>query len=219
MTPDGNVAVTLRRRRCVTVWTANGHCLYEFGQGLLQCPSGLGVDKSGRIYVTDEKENDVYVFDQRGRLSHRFSDDGKTPLWQPRYVCCSRSDRVLVSDSGNHCVMVFSTLGKLLFQFGSYGKKNGQFKFPYGVCVDQEDNIIVADHYNDRVVLFSPGGEFIQNLVTSKNGLTRPCGVALRSSHTRKLYITHGDLKSLEVLVFSLVPLEYHIQIDKEQNV
>ncbi|XP_071116979.1 tripartite motif-containing protein 2-like [Haliotis cracherodii] len=219
MTPEGNVAVTQRRQRCVTVWTTDGHCLGEFGQDLLQCPTGLGVDRSGRLYVSDEEENDVYVFHQTGRISHRFSDTMKTTLCQPRYVWCSRSDRVLVSDSGNHCVKVFNTHGKLLFHFGSYGNKDGQFKFPYGVCADQDDNIIVADHYNDRVVLFSPCGEFLQNLVTSAKGLNRPCGVAVRSSHTRKLHITHGDLMSLEVVVFNMVPLEYHIQVDMEQNV
>lgn len=214
MTPEGQVAVSFRRQRCVAVWPNDGQTIVEVGHGLLKCPAGVAVDKTGRIFVADEEADDVLVFDQTGKNLFKLSDLQETCFKQPRYVCCSISGRIIVSDSGNHCIKVFNQSGEFLFKFGCYGRGNGQFKFPYGVCADQHDNIFVADHYNDRVVMFSSKGGFIQDLVTSDSGLRNPAGLSVRCAHNRKLYITHGELRASEVIVFKLIPEENDISIN-----
>ncbi|XP_071119205.1 tripartite motif-containing protein 2-like [Haliotis cracherodii] len=214
MTPEGQVAVSFRRQRCVAVWPNDGQTIVEVGHGLLKCPAGVAVDKTGRIIVADEEADDVLVFDQTGKSLFKLSDLQETCFKQPRYVCCSISGRIIVSDSGNHCIKVFNQSGEFLFKFGCYGRGNGQFKFPYGVCADQHDNIFVADHYNDRVVMFSSKGGFIQDLVTSDSGLRNPAGLSVRCAHNRKLYITHGELRASEVIVFKLIPEENDVSIN-----
>ncbi|XP_046327525.2 RING finger protein nhl-1-like [Haliotis rufescens] len=214
MTPDGHVAVTLRRQHCVALWTNDGTSMEVFGSGLLRCPAGLAVDKTGRVFVADEQLSDVFVFDQTGTVLFKLSDFHEPAFKQPRYVCCSHSGRIVVADSGNHCVKVFACNGNFMFKFGSYGKANGQFRFPYGVCVDQHDNIIVADHHNDRVVMFSATGQYMQDLVTPTAGLRSPCGVSVRCAHNRKLYITHGELRASEVIVFKLISMDSELSIN-----
>ncbi|XP_046565832.1 RING finger protein nhl-1-like [Haliotis rubra] len=214
MTPDGHVAVTLRRQHCVALWTNDGTSMEVFGSGLLRCPAGLAVDKTGRVFVADEQLSEVFVFDQEGTVLFKLSDFHQAAFKQPRYVCCSHSGRIIVADSGNHCVKVFASNGNFLFKFGTYGKSNGQFRFPYGVCVDQHDNIIVADHHNDRVVMFSATGQYIQNLVTPTAGLRSPCGVSIRCAHNRKLYITHGELRASEVIVYKLITMDSELSIN-----
>ncbi|XP_067678342.1 RING finger protein nhl-1-like [Haliotis asinina] len=214
MTPDGHVAVTLRRQHCVALWTDDGTSMEVFGGGLLRCPAGLAVDKTGRVFVADEQLSDVFAFDQEGTLLFKLSDFHQAAFKQPRYVCCSHSGRIIVADSGNHCVKVFAPNGNFLFKFGSYGKANGQFRFPYGVCVDQHENIIVADHHNDRVVMFSATGQYIQDLVTPVAGLRSPCGVSVRCAHNRKLYVTHGELRASEVIVYKLITMDSELSIN-----
>ncbi|ESO86179.1 hypothetical protein LOTGIDRAFT_56085, partial [Lottia gigantea] len=175
VTPRGYIAVTLRRKRIVEIWSARGETMFQFGIDIFQCPSGIAVDKQGRFIVTDEELNDVFIFSRGGHCIRSLGGDFK----QPRYVCVSSSGKILVSDSGNHCVKVFDSHGTFLYKFGSYGSGNGGMKFPYGICVDQDENVYVADHYNDRVTLYNINGTFIQHLVTSQKGIRRPRGLSV----------------------------------------
>ena len=68
VTPRGYVAVTLRRMACVTVWSGNGTLVREFGQGVLECPTGLTCDRQSRFIVTDEKTNRVAIFSPAGEF-------------------------------------------------------------------------------------------------------------------------------------------------------
>ncbi|XP_046565777.1 uncharacterized protein LOC124274458 [Haliotis rubra] len=77
MTPEGQVAVSFRRQRCVAVWPNDGQTIVEVGHGLLKCPAGVAVDKSGRIFVADEEGDDVLVFDQTGNVSLNYQISGR----------------------------------------------------------------------------------------------------------------------------------------------
>ncbi|XP_067679454.1 uncharacterized protein [Haliotis asinina] len=217
MTPDGHVLVTLRRDACFALWPKDASTVKMFGHAELKCPTGIAVDKLRRIIVTDEGAHDVFLFDDSGRFLFRLSDLKQTTFKQPRYVCVSASGRIIVSDSGNHCVKVFDMDGEFLFQLGSYGYGEGKLKFPYGVCVDHEEHIIVADHYNDRVVMFSSEGQFLQTLIAHRPGMRRPQGVSVRCAHDRKLYITHGEYRASEVIVFKLIPHKSELSVSVEQ--
>ena len=68
VTPKGHVAVTLRRRSCVTVWSGHGSLVREFGHDVLKCPTGLACDYKGRFIVTDERTNRVAIFSDTGKF-------------------------------------------------------------------------------------------------------------------------------------------------------
>ncbi|XP_041371856.1 E3 ubiquitin-protein ligase TRIM71-like isoform X1 [Gigantopelta aegis] len=204
LTPKGHVAVTLRRHKCIAVWSGNGDTMAEFGHEHLRCPTGLAVEKDGRFIVTDEQANKVYIFSPSRVLQCVLGEEAGITFNQPRHVCLSTTGRIIVSDSGHHCVKIFNKDGIYVNKIGEFGSGDGQFKFPYGVCVDQEGHIIVSDHYNNRVSMFHADGTFMQHLVTAKNGVKRPRGVAVRCAHNRKLFVTHGGLRATEVLVFRM---------------
>ncbi|XP_005108312.1 uncharacterized protein LOC101853493 isoform X2 [Aplysia californica] len=225
LTPDGAMAVTLKRQGCVALWATSGEPMIEFGQATLSAPTGIRCDSQGRYIVSDEKANGVFVFNKKGKYITKLSlgdissiHSTKLPsssfpptagplksfphFNQPRYICITHSGNYVIADSANHCVRIFDSAGSYTGQFGGYGRRDGQMKFPYGVASDQAGNIYVADHYNNRVSLFTDKGVFIEHLLTSeKDGITRPKGLAVMNS---LLYLTYGDLRSNKISVYSL---------------
>lgn len=202
ITPQGHIAVTCRKRKCVLVLSSeDGSLLNSFGQLNLCCPSGLVLDENGNFIVTDIKLQKIFWFTPKGKLIDEMLFSSNF-LNEPRYATISSLGQLIVSDSGNHCIRIFDKSGRVCTSFGSFGRNDGQFRFPYGVCTDASGNIIVADRYNDRVSLFTKRGDFVNHIVTANQGIYRPQGVALSSD--LKLYITHGDIKACEVISYSL---------------
>ncbi|CAG5118477.1 unnamed protein product [Candidula unifasciata] len=225
LTPEGCLAVTLKRQGCVALWSTSGEPVTEFGHTVLSGPTGIQCDRHGRFIVADEQANSVFIFSNEGQLLTKLApptldtaaQGSSSPLSQiqtssflnsyhnsfnqPRYVCLTHTGNYVISDSANHCIKIFDQDMQLSSQFGSYGQRDGCFKFPYGVASDAEGNLYVADHFNNRVSMFSGEGEFIQHLLTLQDGIARPKSIAVCRS---LLYVTHGDIRSNKVSVFAL---------------
>ncbi|KAH9499946.1 hypothetical protein Btru_075988 [Bulinus truncatus] len=220
VTPEGALAVTLKRQGCVSLWSTSGEPIAEFGQPDLTAPTGIQCDTKGRFIVADEEANSVCVFNRYGRFlselsapmkenqepsipfqSHMLSFTG-TFFNHPRYICITRDGHYVISDSANHCIKIFDPVLNFKFQFGSFGKLDGQFKFPYGVAADDAGFLYVADHYNNRVSMFNKDGHFMEHVLTSADGITRPSSIAAVNS---LLYVTHGDLRSNKISVFQML--------------
>ncbi|XP_055899940.1 serine-rich adhesin for platelets-like isoform X2 [Biomphalaria glabrata] len=230
VTPEGALAVTLKRQGCVSLWSTSGEPIREFGQPELSTPTGIQCDTKGRFIVADEEANAVLVFNKFGKFLSELSapvtamkenvepfthyqaghiSDAGSFFHHPRYICTTPDGHYVISDSANHCIKVFDPAFNFKFQFGSFGKQDGQFKFPYGVASDGDGHLYVGDHYNNRVSMFSPEGHFLEHVLTSQDGITRPACLAVMNS---RLYVTHGDLRSNKVTV-------YHISKDHSKKV
>lgn len=201
----GTVYVTSKKNKCVIKFLKSGEIEQPFGSEHLTCPSGIAIDEnSEKIYVTDVQADSLSVFDIEGKFLGNLGNQ-MSPIEQfrnPRYVCVAPTGEVIVCDSGNHCLKVYDSKGNYIQKIGSFGKKEGQLKFPYGICTDSFGNIIVADHYNNRVSYFNQNGEFIRHLVTDSDGIKRPQGVFM--TEDMKLYVTHGDIKATQIIVFDM---------------
>lgn len=214
LTPGGDLAVTLKRQGCVSLWSPSGEPISEFGQEYLASPSGVQCDTKGNFLVADEEEDVVFVFDNKGNMVSQLyqsrintnsgfsSSSKKQSLFsKPRYICTTNQGKYIVSDSANHSIKIFNASFRLISQFGAYGRQDGQFKFPYGVASDEEEQIYVADYFNNRVSLFSKDGEFIEHLLTTEDQISRPKGLAVKNG---LMYVTYGDLRANKVAVFKL---------------
>lgn len=201
------VLVTSRRRRLVIKLTQVGHIEEEsFGESFFHDPCGVAITEDKRIIVTDPTAKRVSVHEWGGDWLY----DLILPEYcgknydLPRYVTVSPTGKILVSDAGNHCIFMFDKYGEFKQTIGSYGTKDGELKSPYGVCCDIHGNVYVADHYNDRISHFTRDGTFVCHIVTKHDDIFHPQGVSV--SDCMKLYLTHGSLKAVEVMVFTLKP-------------
>ena len=70
---------------------------------------------------------------------------------------------------------------------------------PRGIVVDKFGHVLVADGYRRCIILLSNRGEYIRQLITSKEGLETPSALAIDKDD--QLVIT--DAESEEIKVFS----------------
>ena len=123
------------------------------GRGEFYNPFGVVVEhKSDYIYVADQSNNRVQVFDRDVKYLFEFgSDKMKSPLCIVIY-----RDRVFVTQAGGGCLLVYDLNGKFIQQVGTPGSAEGQFNQPRGITIHNTNgDIYVCDASNSRIQIFS----------------------------------------------------------------
>jgi DNA-binding beta-propeller fold protein YncE len=183
--------------------------LGEFGKGYgseegqFRSPVSMAFDSQDRLYITDELNHRVTIFDSSGNFLSKWgvfgSGDGE--LNGPAGIAIDADDNVYIVDQHNYRVQKFSTDGKYIMQWGEGGSGPAQFNLPWGVTVDFQGNVYVADWRNDRIQKFSPDGEFLASFGESGEGdgqFYRPSAVAVdREGYT---YVADWGNERVQVL-------------------
>jgi DNA-binding beta-propeller fold protein YncE len=143
-----------------------GKPLGQFGEGLLERPTGIARDpQTGTVYVADTAAHVVKVFSATGVYQRAIGrgGDGHGELNAPTHIAFA-NDRLYVTDTFNCRVQVFDTNGVLLRIFGDRGVYVGNFSRPKGIAVDDEGNIYVVESYYDNLLVFDSEGRFLMPL-------------------------------------------------------
>jgi len=113
---DGNVYLLDSLRRQVHKFTGPGQKLQTWGgtrgsgSGDFRLPTGLALDITGNVYVTDAKNQRFQVFDANGRFLARGGGPGtgEGQFDAPEGIAIDDEGNVYVVDTGNHRVQVFA---------------------------------------------------------------------------------------------------------------
>ncbi|MBX9689354.1 MAG: protein kinase [Candidatus Obscuribacterales bacterium] len=127
------------------------------GEGQLQLPQSIALDRAGNLYVVDYASSKISVFSKAGMFQKAWGGKGtgKGEFNVPRGIAIDRNDRVYVADSLNHRIQVFSVNADYLYSFGGRGTEQGRFIGPCDLSIDPDSNILyVADRGNCRVQMF-----------------------------------------------------------------
>lgn len=120
--------------------------------GILEAPTGIAVNASGQVAVTDSSHQRVFVFHKDGTVQGTpGSQGGGGALSLPRGVAMDDQGRAFVADVLAHRVQVYDADGKFLGHFGEEGNLDGQLSYPESVAVDNQGHLYVADRGNKRV--------------------------------------------------------------------
>ena len=159
---SGNVVITLRGKSPrVQTYTSGGRHLHTFGEGSLQHPRGVAVDRDDNIVVVESKVMRVTIFSMTGGEISKFGCSGH--LQFPTGVAVNGVGEIFISDNRAHNVKVFSYSGGLLRQIGGVGLT----KFPFGLRLDQRDQLVVASNHNTfHLAVFSQQGELLAALAS-----------------------------------------------------
>lgn len=150
----------------VTQWTVGEAGVWGDDNDHFDWPASAAVDSNGRIYVADDNNHRVQIFNSDGSYYTTLGNEdcnpgngiGNTEFCWPEGVAIGPGNAIYVADTDNHRVQIFNS--SLVYQntlgvTGVSGSDNSHFDGPMGVAVDSSGNIYVADAWNRRVQVFN----------------------------------------------------------------
>jgi len=181
----------------IQVFDRDGHYLrgWRTPEFNVDGPSGLTVDRLGRLLVADTHFYRVLVYSQGGELLFQIGDgvQGTTPgrFGYPTDVVIDRAGNFYVSDYGeNDRIQVFSPERQWLRQWGGHGREPGEFLRPRALAIDDQERLYVADSCNHRIQVFDTRGTLLKtwgSRGTEPGAMSYPYDLALGPD--RVLYV------------------------------
>jgi DNA-binding beta-propeller fold protein YncE/ABC-type Fe3+ transport system permease subunit len=209
--PDGRIFVADTHEHCISVFTADGALLEQFGefgtgQGQFVFPSDVAFGPGGRVYVSEFGDNDrIQVFEPDWTFVRQFGRFGSAPgeLNRPQSMSFnSAKTELFVADACNHRIQVFDVEGNLLRVFGSAGTETGKFRYPYGVVHLSDDTIAVTEFGNHRVQILDRDGNVHSSIGSPGEGEGQLLAPWTSAPHGNELYVL--DSRNSRVQVFDL---------------
>jgi DNA-binding beta-propeller fold protein YncE len=160
---NNNIYTVGTGRKEIFVLTSEGKLVRRIDfTGKVKSPGGIAVDsKGGRIYLVDNGDSKVAVFDLEGKLLFNFgkSGEGDGEFNRPQPIALNHKGEVVVGDTVNARIQIFDRDGKFLRKFGEKGDNAASFQILKGVAVDSDDNIYVTDGKANQLKIFNTKGQ------------------------------------------------------------
>ncbi|MCW3096792.1 MAG: repeat containing protein [Chthonomonadaceae bacterium] len=123
---------------------------------LLEEPTGVSVDKDGRIYIANYAGSSITRIDSMdGKGVKEFGKEGsgKGEFSLPFRIALDAQNRIYVSDFGNHrIVRIDDMTGKNWTTFGTKGKGVNQLGSAGAIAFDRQGRIYLGDRANNRII-------------------------------------------------------------------
>ncbi len=117
------------------------------GSGEFNKPRGVALDAADNIYVADQANNRIQIFDNTGGYLREIGSLSA----QPVSVALDSLDKIYVLFSSIATVNVYQNNGTFSASFGGQGSGDGQFSQPADIKIGIGDRIYVVDKSNHRV--------------------------------------------------------------------
>lgn len=161
---SGNIYTSDSQKNQIYVFTKDEKPLLNIGdETLLSWPIGIAVDdKRNRLYVANNHNHNIAVFDLSGKHLFNIGRRGSMPGYFnfPTDVDVDSKGNIVVADSMNARVQFFSPDGQYIKHFGKRGDGVSDFEIIKGVAVDRAtDNVYVTDGKGNDFKIFSSDGE------------------------------------------------------------
>ena len=137
-------------------------------------PSGIALDLSGNILLSDTDSHRVLKFSPEGALlatagNNYSSGEREGEFNMPKGIAVAKRGDVFVCDRDNHRVQVLNSQLRFKTKFGSYGNGTTEFNHPIDVAFDSAGNIYVVDSSNYCVKVFTPSFNPLQQIGSGGN--------------------------------------------------
>lgn len=176
---------------------------YGSGPGQFVLPVAMAFDSGGLLYITDEFNHRVVIYDSEGKFIDQWGEHGRRPgqIDGPAGIAIDSRDNVYIADQHSHSISKFTSDGQFITRFGREEDVTPRHSLyqPWGLTVDADDNVYVADWNHNAVKKFSSEGRHMQ----THGGLRdlmfrRPSDVALDSEGY--VYVTDWGNERLRIL-------------------
>lgn len=148
------------------------------GSITLSSPSGIVVDSSGNVFVSDTGNSRIVEVNALGTATVLTINGLSTALTAPAGIAIDDSGNLYVADTGNNRVVKIDQSGEgSVVDTGSVTLSSAK-----GVALDQSGNLFIADGGNNRIVEVASGGSAAVLAITVSSGsatLNSPQGLAV----------------------------------------
>ena len=165
-------------------------------EGQFSSPWGVAVHyQTGNIFVADQYNNRMQVFDKDGKYLYKFGDrDGAGKMNFPLCIAFYQN-KVFVSQHGAGCLLVYDLNKAFLKQIGTPGNGERQLSSPRGITINESNgDIFVCDYGTNRVQIFSK--DFLFKSQFGKGILKSPSDIKLTNEYIYVLSSTNPFLYS-----------------------
>ncbi|HET9453102.1 MAG TPA: peptidyl-alpha-hydroxyglycine alpha-amidating lyase family protein, partial [Gemmatimonadaceae bacterium] len=195
---------------------AHGNLVRSFGEGLVQVPHGLFVDRDGNVWITDWSnsrgtQNGAVRDSTKGHQVMKFSPDGKLLLtlgkpgggrepdffWQPNAVVTAPNGDIYVAEghtdapTANARILKFDKDGRFLRSWGKRGNGDGELLQPHALAMDSRGRLFIGDRSNNRIVIVDK--DF--NHLASWHQFSRPSGIYIDANDV--IYVADSESGSV----------------------
>ncbi len=179
------------------------------GTAQFSFPHGVGVDRSGNVYVADQRNDRIRKITSTGMVStlagggtagaqclgdaatgnsiicrdslmSSSNPGGTAQFYFPSGVAVDRSGNVYVADLNNHRIREITPGGVVSTLAGT--DVTGDFNRPHGVAVDDDGNVYVADETNHRIRKITSTG--VVSTLAGGGTTGTPCSGTIESTTT-----------------------------------
>ncbi len=178
------------------------------GNGQFDFPAGVYVSPAQELFVVDQNNDRVQVFNSTGAFLRVFSlqttaDMMMTNIYgRSQGITGDNAGRVYIADAFQCEVKVFDTNGTYLSTIGSFGEWTGLLQSPVSVAMGTDQRLFVASLNNNRVEIYniqSTGGGATTNVtltVISAQGGVTPGTLTTNSNTLVNEWVTNSPVTS-----------------------
>jgi sugar lactone lactonase YvrE len=151
--------------------------------GQFSFPTGIHVSPAGEVFVADQNNDRVQVFDRNGGFLRCFGKTSGMSL-KPRFgraqgITGDGAGRIYVADAFQGTVKVFDPAGVALGTIGGFGDRTGELQLPQSLAVDANGRLLVTSTGNSRVEVFGLDGYSDPSVLEANAQLLRPSSWSL----------------------------------------
>ena len=147
----------------VQVFDRNGDFCFSFGKlgnwdGEVSCPNFVAVDKHDNIYVSDEVNMRIQIFNRDGTYLRKVTSQeihgfrGNMELLSG--IAVDSRGHIVVGGKGSCTVGIFTPNGRFLRTFSSKRTNQSRVQFATGIALTSGGEIAVCDWFNNKIRFF-----------------------------------------------------------------
>ena len=198
----GNHVIRKITGTTISTFAGNNTSGYQGDGGLatgaeLASPSGVAVDGSGNVYISDTGNNLIRKVDSSGNINAVVGAKGTAnTLNNPNGIAIDKNGFLYIADTNNHRILKWANnklttiAGTGVPGFSGDGGPATQamLQYPRGIAVDAAGNLYIADSTNSRIRKITPDGTIVTIAGNGKLNYTGDGGPATKAA----LYFPRG---------------------------
>ena len=192
--------------------------------GKFKYPTVVAIDsKTNNIYIGDETNNRIQVFNESCEFIFSFSEN----MNMPAGICFHKS-QIYVTQYCSHAVNTYSTNGEFIISKGNKGNKQLQFDCPFGICSSELNNsLYICDRNNNRVQILNPDlsfNSFVLGLINPRDVKVAREEILVLDSQNPCIHVYNSEHELMRELISygnaeCQVSYSLHFCIDRDSNI